>query len=91
MHKALDKTLPHNCEYIRIPQQKHDHHILAPLLCHLHQKEAPYNISFTYFMTYCYNVVLPTGTGKGGASIYGKYFDDEIVDILKVFCLAFIF
>jgi peptidyl-prolyl cis-trans isomerase-like 3 len=25
----------------------------------------------------------PTGTGKGGASIYGKYFDDEIVDTLK--------
>jgi len=26
----------------------------------------------------------PTGTGKGGESIYGKYFDDEIVDNLKV-------
>ncbi len=25
----------------------------------------------------------PTGTGKGGESIYGKYFDDEIVDALK--------
>lgn len=25
----------------------------------------------------------PTGTGKGGQSIYGKYFDDEIVDALK--------
>lgn len=23
------------------------------------------------------------GTGKGGESIYGKYFDDEIVDTLK--------
>jgi hypothetical protein len=26
----------------------------------------------------------PTGTGKGGSSIYGKYFDDEISDVLKV-------
>lgn len=26
----------------------------------------------------------PTGTGKGGRSIYGKYFEDEIVDVLKV-------
>jgi len=25
----------------------------------------------------------PTGTGKGGESIYGKYFDDEVVDTLK--------
>eukprot|EP00457_Paulinella_chromatophora_P019100 gb/GEZN01020655.1/.p1 GENE.gb/GEZN01020655.1/~~gb/GEZN01020655.1/.p1 ORF type:complete len:164 (+),score=18.62 gb/GEZN01020655.1/:102-593(+) len=25
----------------------------------------------------------PTGTGKGGNSIYGKYFDDEIVETLK--------
>eukprot|EP00455_Lapot_gusevi_P018499 TRINITY_DN2010_c0_g1_i3.p1 TRINITY_DN2010_c0_g1~~TRINITY_DN2010_c0_g1_i3.p1 ORF type:complete len:180 (+),score=46.81 TRINITY_DN2010_c0_g1_i3:62-601(+) len=25
----------------------------------------------------------PTGTGKGGASIYGKHFEDEIVDVLK--------
>mmetsp|Transcript_14858 Transcript_14858/g.20961 ORF Transcript_14858/g.20961 Transcript_14858/m.20961 type:complete len:166 (+) Transcript_14858:56-553(+) len=25
----------------------------------------------------------PTGTGKGGASIYGKYFQDEIDDSLK--------
>lgn len=25
----------------------------------------------------------PTGKGKGGSSIYGKYFADEIVDVLK--------
>jgi len=25
----------------------------------------------------------PTGTGKGGKSIYGKFFDDEIVDTLR--------
>jgi len=25
----------------------------------------------------------PTGTGKGGQSVYGKYFEDEIVDVLK--------
>ena len=25
----------------------------------------------------------PTGTGKGGKSIYGNFFDDEIVDILR--------
>jgi len=25
----------------------------------------------------------PTGTGKGGKSIFGKYFDDEIVESLK--------
>jgi peptidyl-prolyl cis-trans isomerase-like 3 len=25
----------------------------------------------------------PTGTGKGGSSIYGRYFEDEIVDTLK--------
>jgi len=25
----------------------------------------------------------PTGTGKGGASIYGRYFDDEIHEELK--------
>mmetsp|Transcript_4306 Transcript_4306/g.7848 ORF Transcript_4306/g.7848 Transcript_4306/m.7848 type:complete len:169 (+) Transcript_4306:64-570(+) len=25
----------------------------------------------------------PTGTGKGGKSIYGKYFDDEISSVLK--------
>jgi peptidyl-prolyl cis-trans isomerase-like 3 len=25
----------------------------------------------------------PTGTGKGGASIYGKYFNDELSDLLK--------
>eukprot|EP01006_Ploeotia_vitrea_P014330 TRINITY_DN38622_c0_g1_i1.p1 TRINITY_DN38622_c0_g1~~TRINITY_DN38622_c0_g1_i1.p1 ORF type:complete len:167 (+),score=78.91 TRINITY_DN38622_c0_g1_i1:33-533(+) len=25
----------------------------------------------------------PKGTGKGGRSIYGKYFDDEIVDSLR--------
>jgi len=25
----------------------------------------------------------PTGTGKGGQSIYGKYFEDEIVESLK--------
>jgi hypothetical protein len=26
----------------------------------------------------------PTGTGKGGQSIYGGYFKDEFVDTLKV-------
>jgi len=25
----------------------------------------------------------PTGTGKGGASIYGRHFDDEIHEELK--------
>ena len=25
----------------------------------------------------------PTGTGRGGSSIYGKYFDDEIHSDLK--------
>jgi len=25
----------------------------------------------------------PTGTGRGGASIYGKYFNDEITPLLK--------
>ncbi len=25
----------------------------------------------------------PSGTGKGGQSIYGKYFEDEIVDTLR--------
>jgi len=25
----------------------------------------------------------PTGTGKGGKSIYGKYFEDEISSVLK--------
>eukprot|EP00954_Amorphochlora_amoebiformis_P003882 301294-Amorphochlora_amoeboformis.AAC.1 len=25
----------------------------------------------------------PTGTGKGGSSIYGKYFEDEINGVLK--------
>ena len=25
----------------------------------------------------------PTGSGKGGSSIYGKWFDDELVDVLK--------
>ena len=25
----------------------------------------------------------PTGTGRGGASIYGKYFNDEISPLLK--------
>ena len=29
-----------------------------------------------------------TGTGKGGESIYGKYFDDEIADTLRV-CMCF--
>jgi cyclophilin family peptidyl-prolyl cis-trans isomerase len=26
----------------------------------------------------------PTGTGKGGQSIYGKHFQDELVDELTV-------
>src|SRR5690348_6659987 len=25
----------------------------------------------------------PTGTGRGGNSIYGRYFEDEIIDTLK--------
>ena len=29
----------------------------------------------------------PTGTGKGGASIYGKPFQDEFVDELTVRCV----
>lgn len=26
----------------------------------------------------------PTGTGKGGESVYGKYFEDEFSEVLKV-------
>lgn len=36
----------------------------------------------------------PTGTGRGGSSIYGKYFNDEITPLLKhtgKFILVFIF
>ncbi len=33
----------------------------------------------------------PTGTGKGGQSIYGKHFQDELVDELTVRTLVDIY
>ena len=52
-----------------------NHNVIANKL---HRVKTSYRISFSFLVG-----GDPTGTGRGGASIYGKSFDDEIHPDLK--------